>query len=371
MIPRSTTITPQGRALRQRVVWGVGSALVLVVLAVVFTRLDRSTVVDGPAGSSHVTTATGLAGLYEVFARDGRRPARLERPLSAAELDGFDTYLVADVDLTGFEAVELAALAEFVEGGGSAVVLGLPPGPLLDTFEIDVEWTGRAVGTASVDAPLPDVSTVAGTRFGAFRPGHGGQVLAGTGSQHLVVSFARGDGTVFLVADSSIGHNATIDQADNVDLLGGLMTGRTLFDEHRHGYDDTPATGVLSAAPGNWIGAMILGGLVLGLALVSYGRRFGPVEPRDRVLAPDRSVFIDSVARSLRRAGPPLPTGPLEAAMRRELGLAPDATMTEVAARAGREGVEPRIVADLESGGSELPLALDHALATLTTRRTR
>jgi hypothetical protein len=103
--------------------------------------------------------------------------------------------------------------------------------------------------------------------------------------------------------------------------------------------------------------------------LVSYGRRLGPVEPRDRDLAPDRSVFIDSVARSLRRTNTPIPLHPLQEAVRRALGLAPDADSDALIAAARREGLDEALVADLESEGTDLAMALDHSLAVLTTRR--
>ena len=365
MIPESSTITQEGRRLRESILWGVATLVVLLVLAFLFLSLDRSTVVDGPTGSSFVTTATGLAALHDVLDRDGRDPGRLQSPLVA--LDEFDVYLVSDVDFASFEPAELAVLGDFVEAGGTAVLLGLPARAMLQAFDIDIEWVGRAVGTVPVDNR--DGHTIEGARFGGFSPGHTGRVLAGSAARDLAVAFDRGDGTVILIADSSVAHNATIARVDNIDFLGGILEGRTLFDEFRHGFDDTPATGLITAAPGNWSGAAALGGIVLAMALFSYGRRFGPVEPRGRDLAPDRSIFVDSVARSLRRAKTPIPLKPLQQAVRRELGLAPDADPAKLMAAARREGVDDTLVDALDSDGVELAMALDHTLAALTNRR--
>ncbi len=365
MIPESSTITAEGKRLRESMLWGAATLVVLLVLAFLFLALDKSTVVDGPTGSSFVTTATGLAALHDVLDRDGRDPGRLQSPLSA--LDDYDVYLVSDVDFTSFAPTELSVLSDFVDDGGTAVLLGLPARAMLQALDIDIDWVGRAVGTVPVDSP--EGHTIDGARFGAFSPGHAGRVLAGSATRDLAVAFDRGAGTVVLIADSSVAHNATIAHVDNMDFLGEILEGRTLFDEYRHGFDDTPGTGLITAAPGNWSGALTLGGIVLALALVSYGRRFGPVEPRGRELAPDRSIFVDSVARSLRRAKTPIPLQPLQEAVRRELGLAPDTDPGKLMAAARREGVDDKLVDALDSDGVELAMALDHTLAALTNRR--
>lgn len=369
MIPESTTITEEGRRMRGRLLWAVATLVGLVALTFAFVFFDRSTVVDGPTGSSYVTTATGLAALHETFERDGRNPVRLQRPLASSELANVDNYLVADVEFGQFADVELTAVSRFVEGGGTALILGVPPRPLVDAFGVDLSWTGSTVGIADVTAPLAHAETLDASRFGAFEPVHNGAVVAATDSADLVVSFSHGDGTVVFVADSSLAHNATVDRADNVDLFGDLLSGRTAFDEYRHGYDDTPSTGLISSAPGNWTGAGILGAVVLILGLVSYGRRFGRTEPTDRRLVPDRSTYIDSVARSLRRAGGDLPDGPLREEVARKLRVPPDADVAEISEAARRLGLGDDELAGIERAGSDQAFALDRTLAKLSNMR--
>ena len=369
MIPRSTTLTEQGRLVRGRLLWGLGTLTAVLALAFAFIALDRSTVVDGPAGSSFATTATGTAALHDTLARVGRDPVQLREPLSPRVLDGVDSYLVTDVDFGQFDESELDALQAFVAGGGTAMIGGIPPRPVLDAFDVDLEWSGTPVGEVPVLWPLPNAETVHASRFGSFEPGHAGELIAGSSDRHLAVLFVHGTGVVVFVADSSVGHNATIDRADNVDFLGDLLDGRPGFDEYRHGYDDTPAGGLLAAAPGNWSGALVLGGIVLVLALVSYGRRFGPIEPERRELVPDRSTYIDAVARSLRRRGGTIPTGPLRLAVIRRLRLTPDATGADIAEAAQRIGLPADLTAALADGGTENPQVMDRALATLSTRR--
>ena len=368
MIPRSTTITDDGRLIRNRVIWGVSVAVGLVALAFAFLSLDRSTVVDGPAGSSFATTATGLAALHDTLDRTNRQPMRLLQPLSAQVTQSLDSYVVADVEFGQWSEVELETLTGFVEQGGTVVVLGIPPRPIVDAFAIDLRWSGRTAGTVVVESLQGGAATVVGSRFGTFETDHDGTRMAGGADGDLAVRFAVGRGAVVFVADSSVAHNATIALADNVDFLGELLGERPVFDEYRHGYDDTPSAGLVTAAPGNWTGALGIAAVVLVLALVSYGRRFGPVEPRVRTLSPDRAEYVDSVARSLRRRGDTLPTGSIRQALHRELRLAPTATLEELADAARRKGISEDALSRAIGPDVEDGYALDHLLAAVRSR---
>lgn len=355
---RSTTLTPEGRRMRSRIIWGLGATAALVGLAFAFMALDRSTVVDGPDGSSFATTATGLAALHDTLDRAGKSVTRIQRPLDPTVLSGASDYIVADVGFGQYEAVETSTLRGFVEGGGTAWILGVPPRSLVETFAIDAEWVGSAAGTVPVADSLPNASAVSGSRFGQYQPGHDGEVIAGTDESHLVIRFRRGEGAVLLVADSALGHNSTVSEADNIDLFGDLVgPGPVAFDEYRHGYDDTPSAGIVSAAPGNWEGALVIGGIVVVLMLITYGRRLGPAEPVDRLLAPDRTSYIDALSHRLRRAGR-IPTAPLRRIAVHRLHASPDADLAEAARHAGFE---------LE-GDPDDPMTLDHLLAAMSRR---
>ena len=368
MIPRSTTLTEEGRRIRGRLLWGLGTLVALGVLAFAFIALDRSTVVDGPTGSSFATTATGTAALHDTLDRVGREPVRIQEPLSAGVLGRVDTYAVFDVEFGQFDESELGTLLAFVESGGTALIVGIPPNALLGVFDLELDWSGTSVGEVPVRVPLPHASIVQASRFGSFVPDHSGETLAGSEERDLAVRFDRGSGSVVLVADSSVGHNASIAQADNVDFLGDLIEGRVGFDEFRHGYQSSSTGGLLAAAPGNWSGALVLGGIVLVVALISYGRRFGPVEPGGRELVPDRSTYIDAVARSLRRADGPIPAGPIRQAVTRRLRLTPEAMPDDIAAAARRLGLPPDLVDALEHGRADARV-MDRALAQLSNRR--
>jgi hypothetical protein len=369
VIPRSTTLTDEGRRLRRGLMWAGAAVIALLVAVIVFAALDRSTVVDGPSGSSFVTTATGTAAFHDALDRIGRDPRRIGRPLTPEALDELGSYLLADSEFGNFDQVERNALRGFVERGGVAVVLGMPPAALLATFDVDIVWRGTATGPGNVVDSGSPARTVNGARFGSFRPGHAGVTLASGPDADLAVAFRRGDGTVILVADSSLVHNASVRLADNAIFVDHLLPGPIGFDEYRHGYDDRPAEGMLAAAPGNWTGAALLGIVVLVLVLASYGRRFGAVEPRERVTAPDRSLFLESVARSLRRSEGPIPIDPLQAAVAHRLGLPADADGALLAVHAERAGVPAELTERLAGADPDRVAALDETLATLMTTR--
>lgn len=343
--------------MRGRILWGVGIVATLIALAFAFVLLDRSTVVNGPDGSSFVTAATGLAALHDTLEREGWESSRIERPLDPSATAGLGTYLLSDAEFAQYQAVELETLTRFVESGGSVWILGVPPRALVDGLDLDVDWVGTRAGVVPVLDPLPNAAEVDGSRFGLFEPGHSGELVAGTEDRHLVVRFLRGNGSVVLVADSSLAHNATIARADNVDLFGDLFDGTVGFDEYRHGYGQVESTGLIAAAPGNWEGALLIGAIVLVVGLGAYGRRLGPPEPTVRRLGPDRSEYLDALAHRLRRSGP-LPVEPLRLAVAHRLGVTGDADLAE-AARS--HGLDP-------SGDIDDPRTLDHLLAELSRR---
>src|SRR5690606_26589578 len=55
--------------------------------------------------------------------------------------------------------------------------------------------------------------------------------------------------------------------------------------------------------PSGWQTALLLGAVVVALALVAYGRRFGPPYDLARRLPPGRETYLESVAGILSRAG--------------------------------------------------------------------
>ena len=146
-------------------------------------------------------------------------------------------------------------------------------------------------------------------------------------------------------------------------------TGTVVFDEFRHGFTEQGSTGLLDAAPASWSNTLRLLGVALAIALIAYGRRFGPPEPQGRSFVPSRRQLIDSVASTLRRTGSPVEaTEPVRALakceIRRKAMLGPDATDAELRTAAA-EFLEPDEVDAVFSPVPDSVMAADRALARL------
>lgn len=373
MTVRSTTLTPEGRAIRRRLVVGAASFAGLVVLVTVISALSRSEVVDGPDGSSHVTTARGLAALFQTLERVGADAVRLERAVAAGDLRGAGAFVVADPDGTGYSPAEVQALRRFVEGGGTVILAGYRDPDLAAGLlgEDPAEAAGSA-GPAAVLVPLAPGTPAADPAPRAVEAGPALPVVATPpGAGALVATALVGEGLVHLVPDSSLLVNQFVGHPGNIGLAVRLTgTGRVIFDEYRHGFREADLGG-LPSLPGRWDRVTRLGAVVLLVALVVYGRRLGPPEPARLLPAPERRLYLESVARTLRRTRRPVAaTAPVRRRavelVARRASLPPDAPpgVWEEAAL-GLGLTEEEAAAVLRPSPANL-LAADRALARLS-----
>jgi hypothetical protein len=322
MIPRSTTLTAHGRRARERLLWGLGALVAFIALAFAFVALDRSTVVDGPTGSSFATTATGTAALHDTLARVGREPVRLLEPLSPALLLGSRDLPRLRRRVRPVRRVRTPRPAGFRrERGLGPVRRPIRPRAILESFDVELQWSGTPVGAVGSTGrcPMPSPCT---------HPDSAHSIL----STRVIRSRARP------IVTSPSGSTGEPDRSSSWPTRPSVTTPRRPGGQRRLSRRSHRRAcrlrripprvlerlhrGLVAAAPGNWSGALVLGGIVLVLALVSYGRRFGPVEPENRQLVPDRSTYIDAVARSLRRTRGAIPVEPMRAAVLRRLRLA-------------------------------------------------
>lgn len=362
-----TTITTEGRRIRSNIVTGVVSILAIMVALVIVSAFGSDEAVDGPAGSSFVTTALGTAGLYETLEELGADVARSRGPIDAGALSGVDTLMALEVGGTFYDPFERAAIRNAVESGLTLVTSGPPNAELLEQVVGEVpEWIpstpreGRlTIGTGTFTAP----------RFGVFESG-AGLPLVVAGDRHLAVVFTVGEGRVVLFSDTASVGNQGLALFDNADIvIGQTGTGTVMFDEFRHGFTEQGSTGLLDAAPASWSHTLRLLGIALLIALIAYGRRFGPPEPQGRSFVPSRRQLIDSVASTLRRTGSPVQaTEPIRALAKREIRrrsiMGPDATDAELRAAAA-EYLSPEEVAAIFSPTPDTVMAADRALARL------
>lgn len=362
-----TTITAEGRRIRSNIVTGVLSILAIMVALVVVSAFGSDEAVDGPDGSSFVTTSLGTAGLYETLGEFGASVERSRRPIGGDMLEGVDTLLALEVGGMFYDPFERAAIMNAVETGMTLVTSGPPNSELLEqVVGVVPEWSPNT-------APDGDLTIGTGTftapRFGVFAPG-GGLPLVVSGDRHLVVVFTVGDGKVVMFSDTASIGNQGLGLFDNAEVVVGQTgTGTVVFDEFRHGFTEQGSTGLLDAAPASWSNTLRLLGVALVIALIAYGRRFGPPEPQGRSFIPSRRQLIDSVAATLRRTGSPVDsTEPVRTLAKREIRrramLGPDATDAELRTAAS-ELLAPDEVNAIFSPDADSVLVADRALARL------
>lgn len=367
MIPPSTTITEEGRRIRRVLLWLALLIVVLNLLLWVISRFSAEGGVTGPVGSSYVTTRSGAAAVEGSLRRLGYSTEQLRRPLDQVTLDPDGTLVISDVGDAEYTSSELNAVDAFLRDGGRVVVAG--SAGMVDRL-IDGAPTWRATGRrqATVVGDLLDpapTDPVALSDFGSLEVEDDDEpfLIAPDGT---VIGASRevGDGTFVWLADSFPLHNEGL--AEGAVTTVGMLDpfGPVMFDEYRHGYAEEG--GVWAVIPGRWRLALILGGVAALVALVGYGRRFGPPYDIRRRLPPGREAYLEAVAGILGRSGDRREALELirEEARRR---LEERSGQTDMVAAAEAASLDPdEIQAILDDDDSDETLvAADRALATL------
>jgi hypothetical protein len=266
-----------------------------------------------------------------------------------------------------YDPFERAAIRNAVESGLTLISSGPPNRELIERVAGAVpEWIPSTPGEGRLTI---GTGTFAAPRFGVFEPG-AGLPLVVSGDRHLAVVFTVGEGRVILVSDTASIGNQGLGLFDNADfMVDQIGLGTVMFDEFRHGFTEQGSTGLLEAAPASWSNTLRLLGAALIVALIAYGRRFGPPEPQGRSFVPARRQLIDSVATSLRRAGSPVAaTEPIRSRAKQEIRrramLGPDATETDLETAAAAF-LTPEEVDAIFSPSPDSVMVADRALARL------
>lgn len=361
------TITAEGRTIRTNIIAGVISIIGIMVALVIVAAFGSDKAVDGPMGSSLVTTSLGTAALLETLDELGADVRQLRVPLSAEVLEDVDTLIALEVGEQFYDPFESVSLKNRVESGLTLVTSGPPNTDLLQPIIGDVpDWipTTPLEGDSTIGS-----QTVVSSRFGTFQPGSGLPLVI-AGDRDLVVMFAVGDGAVVMFSDTAMLANQSLGLADNAEFaVDQIGLGTVAFDEFRHGFTELGTTGLLQAAPEAWTRTAWLVGLALVVALATYGRRLGPAEPEGRTFVPSRRSLVDAVAASLRRTRSPVEStqSTRDLAIReisRRALLSPDATSEDVATAAATMLTDQQTTAVLHPSPDTV-LAADAALARL------
>ncbi len=351
MTLRSTTITDEGRATRRNIETLIVTVLAVAVAGWALTEFGRQQTGAGPNGSAFVTDVNGTAALAELIEDLGHPVLAATAPL--VRLDPGGTVMVLDPSIrTEYAPEEVEDLTSWVDGGGRLIVAGRPHPDLIGSLlpdDLRQGFDGRA--PAPIVTPLRGVEGVLDSS---------GIVSARTETPHVVlagepsvaIAFARGDGEIIYIADGSMLWNEHID--DNAAWAVSLLVdGPVRFDEVRHGFTAAPAaespTSLLAALPTRVRSTVLLLLPVLGVALVTYGRRFGPPERTERLLAPSRRELVDAMTGLLSRVDDPVAAGQpvlrrLRSTITRSAGLPADASDDEIIDSSHRLGLDPGLV---------------------------
>lgn len=350
----STRPTPwtwfQQRSRLTRVLLGVVGAVVgvNVVLSLGSSMLGGAQP-SGPDSSSYATTETGLAAWSTLLDRNGHDVVRLRTRLGEADLPAAATLVIAD---PGFlDRDDLDAVVDHLQRGGRVVAAGTGIDTLAGEVRADVRRATSSdevvpvVGSAPEVVGLSQLDAGAGARFDHLRgltP-----LVADRDGAALVAATDHGTdgGRLVLLATSEPLRNERLARADNAAFalqVVGAEDAPVYFAETFHGYGGDSSG--WSALPARWRLALWL---LLGAVLVwmwSLGRRFGPVEPTERALAPPRRSYVDAMAAGLARGHDPSQVvAPVHTEVRRRLrtrtGLSPDHDDVALAQAAGLTGV--------------------------------
>ncbi|MGO9027019.1 MAG: DUF4350 domain-containing protein [Acidimicrobiales bacterium] len=344
---------------------------------------------NGPASSFSAAPA-GVAAMAQLLAEHGHPVVRSTQPVADLAISGQSTLFVFDP--SGWAPADTSVVGRFVRSGGHVVLAGSPPGRGLlaamfgaasvPRWHSPSSGTAIAVGSTSVVAGVGRVSS--GDAGSIVPVGTVQAVLAGSHRVFAVASPAPGGGrpAAVYLASSTPFTNAALADRDNAVLalnLAGLSSGPVVFDEYDHGYGRTG--GGLAGLPTWWRWGLALALATVVVWMISAARRFGPVEPASRRLAPPRVAYADALATVLaalpeeriidsveplrtearallcRRAGRPVAAGDAEVVAAARAAQVPDRVVIATLDR-------PRSNQDIVALGSALAWLEDHTGGT-------
>jgi hypothetical protein len=267
------------------------------------------------------TSASGYAALVSLIQQNGHKVTSDAASLVALGSPGAGTVVVTNNVLS---PAENRAVARLVRSGWLLVVIG---GDSLETIRplagSAISWTSGGPTTyfvsdnGSEDAGVGSVDT---DGAGTFTDIGNATPLLGSGGETLAATAAVGAGRVDFIADSSVFANDHLADADNaafaLDVFGRSATPVTISVANQ-----TSRSG-LGVLPASWRLALLILLFAWVAWIFSIGKRLGPPDGvDDRLAAPARRSYVDSLATLLTRAKDPTPVGDeLAHLFRRHLG---------------------------------------------------
>ncbi len=303
-LDRDYTERVDRRRVWRNVAWFVALVVVLNVAVTVGSAIFEPSV-EGPAGSSFVTEADGVAGWRELLQHLGRDTVRLRERVAGADLDRDTVALVViQPEAAYLDGAYADAVERFVREGGHLVITS--GNPIASRLLAESRLANGTIGDTRPLLPAAetegvDVVTFDGDLF--FEDtGPGVPLLTSADGQHAALATVVGEGRVVMISEKSAVTNRLLAVSDNAAFAVAVTGGRNVvFDEYLHGYGLDQGA---SALPDN---LALAAGVILVGAVVwiwAVARRLGTPEQAGRAFPPARSEFVRSLGATLARSHP-------------------------------------------------------------------
>jgi Domain of unknown function (DUF4350) len=368
----------------------IGLFVLFVALNFAFFADNRASEEDEISGdrSSYRTTPYGTRAFYTLLEESQYGVMRWEKPYTELkEREPATLIVIAPPEQYNPDEEEITALANWLDGGGLLIIVDREIKLGLGDAKIDTE---AAAVQGDVHPLQPTTFTRGVHRVAVSEYATAVKVDSRSVTYHIgdtrsaILADARvGKGRVILLTDQYIVANNGISQADNVNLVLNLLSGRPPgkigFDEYHHGYGHSWAGGGMMSyfrgTPVPWM--MAQGALIAVLVVYSYGKRFGRPIPLRRERRTTNLEFVSSMANITRLAeASDLAMEDIYSEFRKRLcrfsGVSPKVENSKLAASAARRSrVDQRGLGELLSRCDEIstgnPVS-DGELLKLVTR---
>jgi hypothetical protein len=291
---------------RTLLLWSVGAALALAVIAGVFLPSGNSN--NNPLPSTYLSGRHGARAAYEMLLRAGYPVERWERPLGELAAVAGPQTVVIFAEPYSREQSDMKAVEEIVERGGRVLSTGLLGGFMLPGEQTE---PSQQLSFAACKLEPEGLDPLAGSgeawmvptaTWSVSNPLE--RVQYSCAGQPAVVEYDWKKGHVVWWASSTPLENGSIARAHNLDLflnsLGPREGHKFYWDESLHG--DVRST--FSYAGGASLTLLWAGLPVVGLLVVfSFSRRSGPVRDLPPPARATPIEFLEALGSLYKGAG--------------------------------------------------------------------
>jgi hypothetical protein len=326
----------------------IGAAVLVLILAIATSLLTPSRR-GGRTGfpSSYSTTWDGAKAAYLLLQDLGYDIRRWDQSPTELKGEAAQQVLILANPLQPPSSEEVAALHQFLEGGGKIVATGAEAFLFLPGGEFFVETDG-VEGESSFPALLPSRLTYGAPEISMappihWRPPTVDQIaLYGTNDTAAVLTYSVGKGMVVWWGSPSPLTNRGIKESGNVVLLlnsvGGAAGKQVLWDEYYHGARGDFFS-YIGRTPLPWVFAQL--GVLFVFVLATYSRRYGAIRMPRKVSRLSPLEFVDTLgdlytSAHAGSAAVRVAYQRLRYQLTRQLGLSSNATVAELARTASR-----------------------------------